>query len=132
MHTTIMIHHSSHIGSSSSSEGMHDLNMNSILGHPASCVITISYLVRTELNHVCHKNQSVDSISPYIYGMDTTSILKTALAEHDDSSATESTLEVLVSQVETQLKDIRSVRPHLPSISDCRFQYIMKDPSPFR
>ena len=41
--------------------------------------------------------------------MDTTSILKTALAEHDESAAIESTLETLVSQVETQLKDLQSV-----------------------
>jgi len=46
----------------------------------------------------------------HIFTMDTQSILKTAIAEHEDSQNNGITLESLTVQAEASLKDLESVR----------------------
>ena len=49
--------------------------------------------------------------------MDTQSILKTALAEHEDSQSSEITVETLSADVEEKFKDVESVcASSLPSL----------------
>jgi hypothetical protein len=45
--------------------------------------------------------------------MDTQSILKTALAEHEDSQNNDITPESLIADIEAKLKDLKSVGPSL-------------------
>jgi hypothetical protein len=65
----------------------------------------------------------------YIITMDTQSILKTALAEHEESQINGNTLESLSADVEQNLKDLTTVSSNTGLRLMCRFQHIMNHPN---